>query len=397
MMLGIDVLEASGFTAVRGKRIGLLTHAAGVNRRGTSTIEVLRRAPGVKLVALFAVEHGLYGDERAEVSVDDTVDRRSGLPVYSLYHHQRKKFRPTGAQLRNIDALVIDLQDIGTRSYTYSGAMKTAMEACFENGKEVIVLDRPNPLGGMKVDGPPLDADLMSDVGRFRVPYVHGLTMGELARMAVALPAPEGLAVSRKVRSRGKLTVIPMRGWRRTMLWPDTGLTFVPTSQKIADMEAVIGYAMVGLGCEYSGFVHGLGTTQPFRIIYFKDQAIDQLEKDLRMLRLPGLRFRRVSGIDNRGERVTGLFVDVFDWEKWNPTELSFHLMRLACRYNPPNPFARLTSAQTRSFNIHVGSAAWLKALRRDGSKVNVEGFQRQWREQAKSYQAMSRSYWLYP
>ena len=96
VMLGIDVLEASGFTAVRGKRIGLLTHAAGVNRRGTSTIEVLRRAPGVKLVALFAVEHGLYGDERAEVSVDDTVDRRSGLPVYSLYHHQRKKFRPTG-------------------------------------------------------------------------------------------------------------------------------------------------------------------------------------------------------------------------------------------------------------------------------------------------------------
>ena len=397
VMLGIDVLESTGFAAVKGKRIGLLTHAAGVNRRGVSTIDVLRRAPGVKLVALYAVEHGLYGEQVAEESFENTTDPRSGLPVYSLYNGRQKKFRPTPQQLRKIDALVIDLQDVGTRSYTYVGAMKTAMEACFENGKEVIVLDRPNPLGGLKVDGPPLDADWMSDVGRFRVPYVHGLTIGELARMAVALPAPEGISVTPAKRKRGKLTVVPMRGWRRSMRWPETGLTFVPTSQKIQDMAAVMGYAMVGLGCEYSGFVHGIGPLHPFRVIYFRDQAIDRLEKDLRRLRLPGLSFRRVSGIDARGERVTGLYIDVTDWEKWNPTELSFHLMRLACRYNPPNPFATLTPAQVRSFNIHVGSSAWLKALQRDGAKVDVEGYQRTWRQQAKTHQDQSRKYWLYP
>ena len=393
-MLGIDVLEASGFSALKGKRIGLLTHAAGVNRHGVSTVQILHRARGVKLVALYAVEHGLYGDHVAEKAFGDTVDPRTGLPVYSLYSKRGKKFSPTPQQLRNIDALVIDLQDIGTRSYTFSGAMKTAMEACFNNGKEVIVLDRPNPMGGLKVDGPPLDAELMSDVGRFRVPYVHGLTIGELARMAVGLPPPAGLTSTK--RKSGKLTVIPMRGWRRSMQWAETGLTFVPTSQKIEDLPAVLGYAMVGLGCEYSGFVHGFSQGHPFRVIYFKGESVARLEKDLRALRLPGLNYRRMSGQDHRGETVTGLYVEVADWNAWNPTELSFHMMRLACRYNPPNPFAKMSSAQRRSFNVHVGSAEWLNALRRDGAKVNVEGFLRRWKREAATYQKQSRQFWLY-
>src|SRR5205807_1718209 len=147
----------------------------------------------------------------AEKPFPDKVDLRTGLMVYSLYKGNLVKATP--AQLKGIDALVIDLQDIGTRSYTFSGAMKVAMEACFENGKEVIVLDRPNPLGGLKVDGPPLDAARMSDVGRFRVPYVHGLTIGELARMAKELQPPGGLAISDTARERGRLTVVPMRGW----------------------------------------------------------------------------------------------------------------------------------------------------------------------------------------
>eukprot|EP01034_Spumella_vulgaris_P022904 gene22904-29081_t len=210
VMLGIDVLEADGFAAVKGKRIGLLTHPAGVNRNGLSTVEVLRRAPGVKLVALYAGEHGIYGDLPAEKKYPDQVDPRTGIMVYSLYSgvaYKGKSFKASPAQLKNIDALVVDLQDIGTRSYTFTSAMKLAVEACFENGKEVIILDRPNPLGGLKVDGPPLDAQWMSYVGAFRVPYVHGLTMGELARMVRESHAPGGIDVTDAQRAAGKLTV----------------------------------------------------------------------------------------------------------------------------------------------------------------------------------------------
>jgi uncharacterized protein YbbC (DUF1343 family) len=398
VMLGIDTLEADGFAAVKGKRLGLLTHPAGVNRRGVSTIEVLRHAPGVKLVALYAVEHGLYNERPAEKTFNDATDPRTGLPVFSLYNDQnRRRFRPTPQQLKSIDALVIDLQDIGTRSYTFSGAMKSAMEACFENGKEVIVLDRPNPLGGFKVDGPSLDAEFITDVGRFRVPYVHGLTIGELARMTMALQPPSGIAISEEVRARSKLTVIPMRGWRRDMRWTETGLTFVPTSTRIQDFASVMGYPMVGLGTISSGFAHGIGKDYPFRGIYFKGKTTDQLEKDLNALKLPGLKFRKVAGVDEKGQPATGVYVEVSDWDDWNPTDLNFYLMRLACRYSPPNPFAKLKGTpQERTFNIHVGSKAWWDALARDGAKVDVEGFIRDWREKAKVYQQQTRKYWLY-
>ncbi|MEO7414202.1 MAG: DUF1343 domain-containing protein, partial [Opitutaceae bacterium] len=387
VMLGIDTLEADGFAALKGKRVGLLTNPAGVNRRGVTTIEVLRKAPGVKLVALYAVEHGLYGEQPAEKTFPDSVDSKTGLPVYSLYNGKTRRFKPTPEQLKGIDAFIVDLQDNGTRSYTFSGGMKTAMEACFENGKEMIVLDRPNPLGGLKVDGPGLDADLLTDVGRFRVPYVHGLTMGELARMTAALQPPTGLAITDAQRAKGKLTVIPMRGWKREMRWAETGLTFVPPSPAIQDFAAVMGYPMVGLGCLSSGFSHGIGRQYLFRGVYFKGKTTDQLEKDLNALRLPGIKFRKVAGIDETGKPATGVYVEVSDWDDWNSTELNFHLMRLACRYSPTNPFAKLTAAQERTFNIHVGSRAWLDALKRDGAKVDVEGFLKDWREKAKVYQ----------
>ena len=138
VMLGIDVLESRNFAPIAGKRVGLLTHPAGVNRFGTSTIDILRRAKNVKLVALFGPEHGIYGDEKADVPVLDRIDRRTGLPVYSLYGKYRK---PTPEMLKKIDALIIDLQDVGARSYTYASCMLRAMEACFENGKTVVVLD----------------------------------------------------------------------------------------------------------------------------------------------------------------------------------------------------------------------------------------------------------------
>lgn len=401
VMLGIDVLESQGFAAVKGKRIGLLTHPAGVNRRGVSTIEVLRHAPGVKLVALYAVEHGIYGDLPAEKNYPDQIDRRTGLMVYSVY--SAPNHRPTKSQLKGIDALVIDLQDIGTRSYTFISAMKYAMEACFLNHVEVIVLDRPNPLGGLKVDGPLLDAKwaVNNYVGAFRVPYVHGLTMGELAKMAKE--APGVLAVPESVRARGKLTVIPMRGWRRSMRWTETGLPWIPTSGFMQDFAAIQGYPMVGLGTYRDpksrfeiGFFHGVGQAYDFRGISHRTARIDVVEKELRALNLPGLQFRRVSSPNRDGKPAVGLFIEITDYDDWRPTELNFYLMRLACKFDPKNPFAPIPGRDFSGFLRHMGSEEFLRALQRDGAKTNVEAFLAEWRQKARIYQQESRRYWLY-
>lgn len=398
VMLGIDVLEAEGFAAVKGKRIGLLTHPAGVNRRGVQTIEVLRRAPGVNLVALYAVEHGLYNEDAAEIKQTDRIDRRTGLPVYSLYNPPITKATPE--QLKGIDALVVDLQDIGTRSYTYISAMKQAMIACFENNKEIIVLDRPNPLGGLKVSGPPLDADQKSYVGAFRVPYVHGLTIGELARMAKEAPeAPGAFSIPERLRVSGKLTVIPMRGWTRKMRWTETGLPFIPTSTAIRDFAAVMGYPMTGLGTIAGGFRTGIGNQYVFRAVHHPRPPLDVLEKELKALKLPGIQFRRVSGPPNKkGEPSVGLYVEVTDYDEWQPCDLNFWMMKLACKFEPKNPFAALTEGtpKRREFLIHVGSAAFLAELRAKGSKIDIEKWLKAWREQAKIYQEQSRKYWLY-
>lgn len=391
VMLGVDVLEATRFRAIAGKKVGLLTHPAGVNRRGESTIDVLRRAPNSKLVALFAPEHSLGGNIKASVNFEDTIDPRTQLPVYSLHGKNRK---PTAAQLKGLDALVIDLQDIGVRSYTYNVVMRYAMDACFEHGVEVIILDRPNPLGGLKVDGPLLDREWFSGVGAFRIPYVHGLTMAELARMAASEPGM--LAISEAHRRKGRLTLVPMRGWKRSMRWPETGLRFVPTSPMIRDFPAVMGYAMIGLGCEYSGFKHGVGSQHPFRGLTFKNVTADRLIRDLGTLAIPGLSYRKIFVPDAAGKIKEGVYVDVTDWQAWQPTELSFELMRLACRYDPPNPFQKISQTQARSFNIHVGSTAWWNALKRDGARADVEGYVAAWRAEALTYQQQTRKYWLY-
>ena len=398
VLLGIDVLEAQGFSAIRGKRVGLLTHAAGVNRNGVSSVDILRRAPQSKLVALFGPEHGVYSREKAEVRVAHGTDPRTGLPVYSLHG---KVTKPTKEMLKGIDALVIDLQDIGTRSYTYISTMKLAMQACFENNVEVIVLDRPNPLGGLKADGPLLDPKWASwNVGAFFVPYVHGLTIAELARMAKE--APRVLGVSEEIRSRGKLTIIPMRGWRRSMRWPETGLTWVATSPMIQDFAAVQGYPMVGLGAFWNppkidtGFRHGVGTSYPFRGISHKTAKIDVLERELRALNLPGIQFRRVSAPDRNGKPAVGLFVEITDYDEWRPTELNFYLMKLACKLDAKNPFLEGPGRDFSGFLRHMGSEAFLRALQRDGAAVDVAAFIADWEARCRIYQNHSKRYWLY-
>jgi uncharacterized protein YbbC (DUF1343 family) len=394
VMLGIDVVEAGNFVALRGKRIGLLTHGAGVDRHGVSTVDVLRHAPGVKLVALYAVEHGLYGLRPAEHGDPNQVDARSGLIVHSLYLGTTLK--PTKAQLQGIDALVIDLQDIGVRSYTFAGSMKLAMAGCFENNVEVIVLDRPNPLGGLKVDGPLLDSRLhYTGVAEFPVPYVHGLTIGELAELAAKTPGV--LEVPEAVRLRGRLQVIRMSGWKRTMRWPETGLTWVPTSPAIQDFAAVMGYAMTGLGCYLGNFKHGVGNQYLFRGIYNLKVKPEIVERELRALQLPGLNFRRVSVPSaSTGQPATGLYIEVSDWDAWRPTELSFYLMKLACKLEPRNPFAFASKGEEAAFLQHMGSVGFFRDLVANGARVDVERYLRQWQAEDQIYQEQSSRFWLY-
>lgn len=398
VMLGIDVLEADGFKAIAGKKIGLLTHPAGVNRRGESTITVLRRAPQSKLVALFAPEHGFDGQISASVNFGDSRHTPTGLPIFSLHGATKK---PTPAMLKGIDAVVIDLQDIGVRSYTFASAMICTMAACFENNIEVIVLDRPNPLGGLKVDGPPLDPQFRSYVGALRVPYVHGLTIGELARLAKGtaggIEIPKVMKISEAALNQGRLTVIPMRGWTRSMLWPATGLKWITTSPMVPSYEAVVGYAMVGLGCQNSGWTSGIGRDYPFRGISFKGRKPEEIIAAMSAYKIPGVAFVKREGRDRDGKPAVGVYVEVTDWARWNPTEVSFYMHKQAARWMLLNPFSALSTTDQRTFNIHVGSQAWFNALSREGGRIDVALFTKNWEERAQIYQTQSKKYWLYP
>ena len=390
VMLGIDVLASMNFAPLKGKRVGLLTHPAGVNRYGASTIDILRRARGVRLVALFGPEHGIYGDEKADVPVLDRIDRRTKLPVYSLYGKYRK---PTPEMLKKIDVLVVDLQGIGVRSYTFKSCMLRAMEACFERGKEIVVLDRPNPLGGLKVDGPPLDAQFKSYVGLFQTPYVHGLTMGELARMAKSTAGM--MEITSKQQRTGRLTVIPMRGWTRSMLWPDTGLRWIPTSPAIPSFAAVIGYAMTGLGCQIGGFQHGYGTTYPFRFLTFPSKTPKQLAAELGRYGVRGVSFLPTVAKNSKGKKVDGLYVFA-DWNTMRPTELSFYMMKSACRLNGGNVFATAPKAKALLFNKHVGSREWWLEISKKGAAADVPRFIAKWTAQAKQFKKQSARFYLY-
>lgn len=385
--LGIDVLEAMDFAPLKGKRVGLLTNPAGVNSAGVSSIDVLRRAKNFKLTALFGPEHGIYGNEKAEVPVLDKIDKRTGLAVFSLYGKYRK---PTAQMLSKVDVIVVDLQDVGCRSYTYVSCMLYVMEACFEAGKEVVILDRPNPLGGLKVDGPMLDMQFKSYVGMFPAPYVHGLTIGEIATMA---RANEGwLNVGKKTRNAGKLKVIKMSGWRRNMQWPDTGLRWVPTSPAIPNYAAVLGYAMSGLGCQIGPFQHGYGCEYPFRFLTYKNKSPYDIAKRLRAKQIQGLDFKVIK---NRAGKE-GVYIVVSDFEKLKPTELSFHLMTITCGYEKTNPFVAASNSNALLYNKHVGSAQWWNEITTKGANANVGYYLAKWQISSKKFQDFSRNFWLY-
>jgi len=280
--LGNEVLASTGFKALKGKRVGLITNPSGVNRNLNTTIEVLRAAPGVKLVALFGPEHGVYGDVPAGDKVPSRIDERTGLPVHSLYGATH---RPTREMLQGLDALVYDLQDTGCRSYTYVSTMGVAMDACGEAGIEFVVLDRPNPLGGNRVEGPMVEDKFRSFVSKWDVPYVYGLTCGELALM---------INGERWITNRCKLTVVPLKGWKRSMVWRDTGLPWVPTSPHVPHGESALYQVATGMLGEIGGVSTGIGYTLPFECIAAPDVDPHKLAAALNGYGLPGAKFQPI-------------------------------------------------------------------------------------------------------
>src|SRR6266852_1692826 len=226
--LGIDVLEHNDYAILAGKRVGLITNQTGVNAEGVRTRVLLRK--NCNLVALYTPEHGLDGREKAGRYVRSRRDPVTGLIAHSLYGPTRK---PTAAMLRGVDVLVFDLQDIGCRSYTYISTMGCCMEAAGENHIPFVVLDRPNPLGGLRIEGPSVEPRWISFVSQFPIPYVHGMTVGELAKMVNA---------KSWINGQCKLTVVPMRGWSRDLTWQETGLRWIATSPNIPHATSPLYY-----------------------------------------------------------------------------------------------------------------------------------------------------------
>lgn len=282
MKLGVDVLQESGFAALQGKRVGIVTNHTGLNSAGVHLVKLLNAAEGVKVEKLFSPEHGLYGikDEK----VDDMVDAETGLKVYSLYGKTR---RPTPEMLAGLDVVVFDIQDIGTRFYTYISTMGLLMEECAKAGVEVVVLDRPNPIGGVRVEGPIADKAHQGFTAYGPIPVVHGMTVGELAKM-----------FNTEYGINAKLTVVPMTGWKREMLWDQTGVKWVNPSPNMRSPLQALLYPAIGL-LEASNVSVGRGTETPFELFgapYVKGEELaGALNSPLNGAGLAGLRFEAVK------------------------------------------------------------------------------------------------------
>jgi uncharacterized protein YbbC (DUF1343 family) len=324
--VGAEVLAAARFAALAGKRVGLITNQTG--RVGSQHLaDLLSGTPNLKLAAIFAPEHGVRGQAEAGATVPGEVDASTGVAIHSLYGASR---RPTPAMLRNLDVLVFDIQDVGVRFYTYISTMGLAMQAAAGARIPFVVLDRPNPLGGAYVSGFVLEAALRSFVGEYPIPIVHGLTVGELARMIQGerwLGGLDGL----------ELNVVAMQGWQRSMRWPATGRAWVATSPNIPSFEAALVYPGMGLLGE-AEVNEGRGTPTPFCL--FGAPWIDgpRLVHSLNALRLPGVAFRSATftprsipgvAVHPRfaGVALSGVRIAVTDIDRVEPLEVGMHVL----------------------------------------------------------------------
>lgn len=299
--LGDDVLLSKYSNLIKGKKIGLVTNQTGVNSEGESIIDVLYRYKDAKLTALYAPEHGIDGKAKAGEYVASYTDDKLKLPVYSLYGETRM---PSAEMLANIDVLVFDIQDIGARSYTYMSTLNYCMVAAEKYNKALIVLDRPNPLGGMIVEGPILEDKFISFVGIDNLPMTHGMTAGELAKF-----------FNRKIKAN--ITIVPMEGYKRDMVFQDTGLKWVQSSPFVPDIDAVFCYSATGLG-EKTSIVSG----DYFKWVGSKDIDSKSLAQKLNSEGLPGVTF-----IAEDTSKGGGVRLKINNYKTFNPAKTGIFVL----------------------------------------------------------------------
>lgn len=383
---GLEVLKASNFKILEGKRVGLITNPTGFDNNLKSTIDVLHEAKNVKLVALFGPEHGVRGDVHAGDKVENMTDAKTGLPVFSLYGKTRKA---TPEMLKDIDVLVYDIQDIGSRSFTYISTMGLAMEAAAENNIEFVVLDRPNPLGGEKVEGNLTEDGFISFVSQFKIPYIYGLTCGELAVM---------LNEENMLGKKRKLSVVVMEGWKRCMTFDETELQWVPSSPHIPQPISAIAYPISGILGELGYMSIGVGYTIPFQMFAAEWVEAEKLAERLNSYELPGLIFRPMHlkpfysvGV---GKNLQGVQVHVMEYKKAALSDVQFWVMQAVAELWPEKAvFANAGEGRYRMFDQVSGSD---QIRLRFSKRHKFEDIKEYWYKDVESFRKLSQKYYLY-
>jgi uncharacterized protein YbbC (DUF1343 family) len=374
--LGVEVLLEEEKDLIVGKRVGLITNPTGVDQELNSIVDLLYNDPDVELTALYGPEHGVRGNAQAGEYVEFYIDDQTGLPVYSLYGPTRK---PTPEMLENIDVLIFDIQDVGTRFYTYIYTMAYAMEAAEENDIPFIVLDRPNPLGGKKVEGPVLDPDYASFVGNYPIPLRHGMTVGELATL-----------FNKEFGIGADLTVVPMKGWKRDMYYDETPLQFVLPSPNMPTLDTALVYPGAAL-IEGTNVSEGRGTTKPFELIGAPFMNSSELAAELNALNLPGVQFRAASFTPSiskhQGKLSHGIQIHITDRDAYLPIETGLHIVKTIYDMYPEDVTI------TNFFNNLIGNG-WVREAIMNGE--SVEEISKQWKKDLKDFHKIRKKYLIY-
>ena len=382
---GIEVLREDGFKILEGKRVGLTTNPTGVDSKLQSTIDILWQAENVNLVALYGPEHGVRGNVHAGDHVDNEVDKKTGLKMYSLYGKTKK---PNKEMMDEIDVMVYDIQDNGCRSYTYISTLGMLMEACIEHGKELVVLDRPNPLGGLKIEGNLVEDGYISFVSQFKIPYIYGQTPGELA---LYLNATD-------YENKCNLHVVKMKGWKRNMTWEETGLEWIVASPHVPQGKSAVFYPVTGIFGEF-GYVNiGVGYTLPFEIMGAPWINADSLAEALNALELPGVEFRPIYFKPYystfKGELCQGVQIHILDYEVARLSEIQFLVVQEMMRLWPErNWFELCNQKRFNMFDKVCGSGHIREEF---GKRYCWEDIREYWYKDVEKYRKESSKYYLY-
>lgn len=385
---GIEVLRDNNFDILQGKKVGLITNPTGVDNSLKSTIDILHEAPGVELVGLYAPEHGVRGDAHAGDHVADAADPATGVKVYSIYGKSRK---PTPEMLKDVDVLIYDIQDNGCRSFTFISSMALAMQACAELGKDFVVLDRPNPVGGNKVEGCIVEDDCVSFVSQLPIPYLYGLTPGELA----VYLNEEGLVPGGK---KVNLKVVPMQGWERSMDFAATGMPWVLPSPHIPTPETSLYYPASGIIGELSYMNIGVGYTLPFKLFCAPWVDAQKLADSLNSLSIPGVMFRPIHikpfYAFGKGEAMQGVEYYITDKEAVPLTLIQFYVMQEAAKLHPDHKtFEVGNKDRFAMFDKVVGSK---EIRKRFCERYQVEDILPYWNKDAEPFRQATKKYLLY-